>query len=242
MGERDTLLAGTLTALVLFLWLRFLFHVDPRFPSSLPGSVLGVTAAVLMMVPLAYSVAKRMFRVRGAGLRRFLTMHIYAGLLGGVVAVLHTGHKFDNPVGVLLTAQTLIVVVSGFVGRYLLRHQSRALAEKRGERASAEVALTGARAEVVARSGAEGVAGVVWRAAVFPLAIRDRPLRAAARRAVRLVDAVASLEASIVLHERFQQWFRSWLRVHVVLTVVLYVLLVIHVGAVTYYGFRWWPE
>jgi hypothetical protein len=241
--ERGGVLAWVLTGLLLFLWLRFLVHVDPRFPGSFVGSALGIVAAALMLVPLLYSLAKRVFRMRGARLRSFLTIHIYAGLLGGVVAIVHTGHKFDNPLGILLTAQTLIVVVSGFVGRYLLQHESRELGDKRRDHASAEGALVQARAAVVAQSGgAQAVGGILWRAAILPLAVRDPELRHAARQAVRLVDAVASMESSIALHEHFRHWVRRWLRVHLVLTGVLYLLLGAHVFAVTYYGLRWWPQ
>lgn len=240
--EHGGVLAWTLTGLLIFLWLRFLIHIDPRFPGTLLGSALGIVAAALMVVPLVYSIAKRLFRLRGARLRSFLTIHIYAGLLGGVLAIVHTGHRFDHPLGILLTAQTLIVVVSGFVGRYLLRHESREIGDKRRDRASAEAALVSARSELVARSASQNVGSVLWRAATVPIAIRDPALRHAARQTARLVDAIASLESSIVLHEQFQQWFRGWLRIHLVLTVLLYLLLAAHVLGVAYYGLSWWPR
>ena len=181
-------------------------------------------------------------RLRGAPLRSFLTIHIYAGLFGGVVTVLHTGHKFDHPLGIMLTAQTLIVVVSGFVGRYLLQRESRDLGDKRRDLAAAHVALTDAHRTLVVDRADADVPGVMWRAALLPITIRNPDVRSAARTAVRLVDAIASLESSIALHEQFQRWFRRWLRIHVVLTVVLYVLLAAHVVAVAYYGLRWWPR
>lgn len=240
--ERGGLLAWVLTGLFLYLWLRFLVHADPRFPGSLLGSLLGLTAAILMVVPLAYSIAKRLLRLRGPRLRSFLTVHIYAGLLAGVLAVIHTGHKFDHPLGVLLTAQTIIVVVSGFVGRYFMRHQAQELADKRRERASADAALTQARAELVARTGMPDSTAVLHWAALMPFAIRDREVRSTARRTVRLADAVASVDSSIALHEHFQKWFRRWLGVHLTLTVVLYLLLAAHVFTVLYYGLRWWPQ
>ena len=245
MTERRGVLAWTLTVLLLFLWLRFLFHVDPRFPGSLVGSGLAIAGAALMLVPLAYTVAKRIFRMRGGPLRTFLTIHIYAALIGALLALIHTGHKFDNPLGVLLTAMMLIVVLSGFVGRYLLQHTARHLSEKRRELAAFAPALETAQRRLLERIEALGQSTprrVVLLRALSPWAVRDRELRTAAGEALRLVDAMSSLEASIVLHDRMQRWFRLWMRFHLTLTTVLYLVLASHVGVVAYYGLRWLPR
>jgi len=45
MRERGAILAWVLTFLLLFLWLRFLFHADPRFPGTLIGSALAICGA-----------------------------------------------------------------------------------------------------------------------------------------------------------------------------------------------------
>jgi hypothetical protein len=244
MRERGNVLAWALLLLLLFFWLRLLFHVDPRFPGSLPGSGLGAAAAGLMLVPLLYTVAKRLFRIRGPALRSFLAVHIYAALGGAILALVHTGHKFDNPLGVLLTALMLVVVLSGFVGRYLLQQCSRELSDKRRERQTLGPAFTAARrdmATLAAATGFRSTARAVWLAVLAPWALGDRSLRQAAVRATRIVDAMAALDASIALHEHIQRWFRRWMRVHLTLTAVFYLLLAAHVLIVWYYGLRWLP-
>lgn len=245
MRERGAILAWALAFLLLFLWLRFLFHVEPRFPGSLTGSALGIGGAALMLVPLAYTLAKRVFGMRGESLRTFLTVHIYAGLVGAILAVLHTGHKFDNPLGVVLTAMMLIVVLSGFVGRYLLQQCSRELSEKRAERGALEPAFEAARRDVAGRAHAVGYPSArraIWLTALFPWALRDRALREATGRALRVVDAMAVLDTSVALHAHMQRWFRRWMRFHLTLTTALYLLLMLHVLVVSYYGLRWLPE
>lgn len=245
MRERGGVLAWALTLLLLFFWLRFLFHVDPRFPGSLLGSALAIGGAVLMLVPLAYTLAKRLFGMRGASLRAFLAVHIYTALVGAILAVLHTGHKFDNPLGVLLSAVMLVVVLSGFVGRYLLQQCSRQLSEKRQERGALEPAFEAARREVADRAETAGYPSArraIWLTTLCPWAIRDRALREATRRAVRIVDAMAALDASVALHEGMQRWFRRWMRFHLTLTTALYVLLASHILVAAYYGLRWLPE
>ena len=245
MRERSGLLAWALTLLLLFFWLRFLFHADPRFPGSLFGSALAIAGAGLMLVPLVYTIAKRLFDLRGGRLRSFLAVHIYAGLLGAILAILHTGHKFENPLGVLLTAMMMIVVLSGFVGRYLLQQCGRQLGEKRREREALEPAFAAARHDVATRaeaSGYQSTGRAVWLARLFPWAIRERQLREATGRAVQIVDAMATLDASIVLHDQMQRWFRRWMRFHLTLTTAFYLLLAAHILVVTYYGLRWLSE
>jgi hypothetical protein len=241
MKERDGTLAWLLILLLLFLWLGWFFHVDPRFPGSLAGSALGIGGAVLMLVPLAYTVAKRAFGVRGAPLRVFLTVHIYAALIGAILAVLHTGHKFDNPLGLMLTALMLVVVASGFVGRYLLRQCSAQLGDKRRQRSALEPAFEAARRDALARAAAVGQTGRLGLAlrAVLPWPGGDPELRRTLRAAAEIVDAAAALDSSIALHERMQRWFRRWMRFHLTLTTLLYVALIAHVVVVAYYGLRW---
>jgi predicted ferric reductase len=231
-------------ALLLFFWGRFLFHADPRFPGSLVGSALAIAGSALMLVPVLYSLAKRLFRVRGPSLRTLLAIHIYAGLVGPILVIVHTGHKFDNPVGVLLTTMTLIVVLSGFVGRYLLQACSRTLSEKRRERSGLDALLERARgqlASAVVESGRPLTARPGIPAALFPWAMREPTVRAALRSARELAGAGAMLDTSIALHERMQRWFRLWMRFHFALTAALYLLLAAHVLIVSYYGLRWLP-
>ncbi len=245
MTERRGVLAWTLTVLLLFLWLRFLFHIDPRFPGSLAGNALAIAGAALMLVPLAYTVAKRVFRMRGGTLRTFLTIHIYAALIGALLALIHTGHKFDNPLGVLLTAMMLIVVLSGFIGRYLLQQTARHLGDKRRDLAAFTPVFDAARQRLTTSAAAAGH-GTPRRALLLrslsPWLVRDRELRAAAGEAIAVADAMAALEASIALHDRVQRWFRLWMRFHLSLTTVFYAALAAHVVIVTYYGLRWWPR
>jgi hypothetical protein len=245
MRERGGLLATILVVLLLLFWGRFLFHGDPRFPGTLVGSALAIVGSALMIVPLAYSVAKHLFKVRGSALRAFLAVHIYAGLVGAILVILHTGHKFDNPVGVLLTTMTLIVVLSGFVGRYLVKACSRALGEKRTERERLELLLetTQVRLATVVNDPDRAVRGRApgILAALFPFTARDAAVRQALKEARELAGAGAVLDASIALHERMQSWFRLWIRFHFGLTTVLYLLLVVHVLLVSYYGLRWLP-
>src|SRR5262249_55010336 len=118
--------------------------------------VLAVSGGLLMLVPLAYSLVKRVKPLqkrvtKRVSMRTLLAWHIYAGILGPILALLHTGHKFDSPLAVALTALMLLVVVSGFVGRYLLGRVGQEVREKKVMLAALEGAYRETEKELAAR-------------------------------------------------------------------------------------------
>ena len=117
MKEREHIvLTGTFT-LLLLTWLGFLVHRSPSFAGSAVGMMFGIAGAVLMLIPLAYPIVKRIpflhDRItRRVSLQTLLTVHVYLGIFGPLLAIIHTGHKFDSPLGITLAAVMLLVVVS----------------------------------------------------------------------------------------------------------------------------------
>jgi hypothetical protein len=249
MKERQRIIVSGLVALFLILWLGFLTHRSPRFAGSFAGGVLGLTGAVLMLAPLAYLIVKRIPPLKKAvtkrvSMRTLLTWHIYAGVLGPLLAILHTGHKFESALGIALTAMMLLVVVSGFIGRYLMSQFSDTIREKKGMLTELELAYRDTATELAAHpeptATSRPVSGFFTRLlmGVFlaPAAARSMP---APFRALQLADSIADLEYAIKTHETFRRAFASWLRFHIVISAILYVLLGLHVWTGIHFGLRW---
>jgi hypothetical protein len=253
MKERERLVVSGLVVLLLLLWLGFLVHRDPRFAGSFWGGVLGVSGAVLMLVPLAYALVKRVRWVRErlwrrVTMRTLLAWHIYAGILGPILALLHTGHKFNSPLGIALTALMLLVVLSGFTGRYLMGYFTHELLEKRQMLDALKAAYEQTAGELARQPEQAALLGTFsgffsrLGAGLFlpsPAAGPDR--LAAPVRALRLAESIADLEYAIKTHETFKRWFARWLKFHIVISVALYVLLGLHVWAGIHFGLRWSP-
>lgn len=251
MKERERHAVSGLIVFMLLLWLGFVFHRSSRFAGSLWGGMLGVSGTLLMLVPLAYLIVKRvppLKRVvtKRVSMRTLLTWHIYAGILGPILALLHTGHKFVSTLGVSLTAMMLIVVLSGFVGRYLMSKFSQTIREKKEMLTRMEVAYRQTAGELAANPDhtviLRSIAGFWMRlAAGFFMrdpktgqGILDTPVRA-----VRLAESMADLEYAIKTHEIFKRWFSGWLKFHIIISFILYGLLSMHVWAGIHFGLRW---
>lgn len=250
MKEREPLVFGGLVALLLVLWLGFLVHRDPRFAGSAWGGVLGVTGALLMAVSLAYVVVKRVpplkrWATARVSMRTLLSWHMYTGLLGSLLGVLHSGHKFESPLGIALTAASLLVVVSGYVGRHLMKQVALEIHEKRELLTRLEAAYRQTAGEVGARRDQAAILGSLagfWARLLAGFVLPATPAAgalAAPVRALRLADAIADVEYAIKTHETFKWWFAAWLRVHILTGVALYGLLALHVWAGVRYGLRW---
>lgn len=256
MKERERTVVSGLVVLMLVLWLGFVFHRSPRFAGSFWGGVLGVSGAVLMLVPLAYVVVKRIKWLKPrvtkhTSMRTLLAWHVYAGIVGPILVLLHTGHKFVSPLGIVLTAMTLIVVLSGFVGRYLMNRFSTEIREKKAM-------LTKLQAEY--QQAAENLASNPQSSAVLrpfrgflgqlaaSLFVRDIPADPILSPALeivspvtmlRLSQSIADVEYAVKTHEMFKKWFSKWLKFHIAISIILYVLMALHIWGAIHFGLRW---
>ncbi len=251
MGERERLVATALIMIILVVWGGAFFHVSPRFAGSPLGGALGVSGALLMLGPLVYLVIKRVKPIKAAVTRRvsmrtLLAWHIYAGLLGSLLVLLHTGHKFESVLGTSLTALTLIVVFSGFVGRYLLRQISDDVRRKRGllgrlyeayDAASERLTMEPERRALI-----HPLRSALLRAFLTESTATDAPgaMDVGSPVAVaRLVESIADVESAIEARETLKRWFSRWLRLHIVMAAALYLVLALHVWAGIHFGLRW---
>ena len=254
MKEREKLIVTGLTILLLILWAGFLLHRSPRFAGSAWGGLLAVTGSVLMLFPLFYMAIKRIQRLKKwitqfASMRTFLSIHIYAGIVGPILVLLHTGHKFNSAIGIVLTALTLIVVLSGFVGRYLMQQISSEIREKKTMLLELQRAYQ-LEAETIASHPERAdllrpFTGLFSRV-VGSLLVREMKTPSATtstsihpEKTIRLAEAIADVEYAIKTHQKFKLWFGKWLRLHIVLSLILYIVLAIHIYFGIYFGLRW---
>lgn len=220
----ERLVVTTLLVLLAVLWGGFLFHRSPRFPGSLTGGLLAVSAATLFLAfPIYYALAKRLrWLKQQTNLGSLLTWHAYTGALGAVLALLHTGHRFESPLGIMLTALMVLTTLSGYAGRHLLRQIAFGIGEKRRRLASLERAYNRAVADLAQSQGRSSAMAGGLMAARHNSFGADEPLVA---QALMLTRSIADLEYSITAHERSKCLALLWSRAHLILASGFYVLL-----------------
>lgn len=254
MKEREFVVTSSLFALLLVFWLGFLVHRSPAFAGSLAGGVLAITGSFLMLVPFAYLLVKRVRRVREAvtrviSLRTLLTLHVYVGLLGPILVILHTGHRFESVLGIALTAAVLLVALSGYVGRHLLVRLSKENGGDRDVLAGLEARSWYLQAEFRVRAAElaalpeqQSLVRQYGRALLRPLrAVFAEPapgLEPVARLG-ELAEAIADVEYGIRTQALFKRLFSLWLRIHIAFSLALVVLLALHVWSGAHFGLRW---
>jgi hypothetical protein len=175
--------------------------------SSLVGHALGIIGfAMMLMTETLYSLRKRaMHRPRGS-MRSWLVFHIFTGIVGSWLVVLHAAGSFRGLAGVL-TVMTAVVVASGFIGRYIYTAVPRTADGVEIEAQELQLLLE------AARIGAAGSAAT----------------RTATRRLRELERQMGALRWA-------RRAMATWHAVHVPLGMALFVIAFTHIGAAVYYA------
>lgn len=235
-------------------------------PSGPIGRTLGVAGVTLMLLMQLYTVRKRLGPDSRLGpITRWLDFHIFCGVLGPVLITLHTSLKFNGAVSVAYWS-LILVMLSGFVGRYLytripksLRGQELTHAELTGQAEELRRELLDStlpmdlllRIEAFeARAIPTAEAATSWRGLLFgELALRwqVRVLRrdlGTAGVARRLLHQAADLAVARVLLlrriaylRRTKRLFDLWHVFHRPLALVMAGIVVLHVAAAFYFGY-----
>lgn len=87
--------------------------------SGLFGHGLGILGFILMlMTEVLYTWRKRSRSARWGRMSSWLRFHIFTGLVGPYLVLLHSSWKFNGLAGIVMLL-TVVIVLSGIVGRYI---------------------------------------------------------------------------------------------------------------------------
>jgi dihydropyrimidine dehydrogenase (NAD+) subunit PreT len=231
------------------------------FGSSAPiGLACGAVALVLIAANIAYLLRKRLQTLAGIGsLRGFLDWHVIGGVLAAGYVALHANFEVRNWIARAAVYGLAIVLITGLVGRYLLRYVPRT---ERGARMS----VSAFEDELLGLVDAVRADAVRDPAAIRALqelvdTVQETPhvlgLREAAGRLRRARGAVRAVERALgqragtaALRRRLARDARqaqvihvagramdAWRAFHRAFALLLLVALVAHVGIALYYGY-----
>jgi hypothetical protein len=230
------------------------------------GRALGVLGAMLMlMTEVLYSARKRWGLIRFGQVRHWLSFHIFTGIVGPTLVLMHTGLAFRGLAGLTMFL-TVVVVSSGFLGRYIYTAVPRTMAGKEVDRRMLEALTMHHRQQLMNWSAGKSarIQLLVQQETVLtargerssPLSILIRGFREAGQRrrlraAIRELEKeeqarMAEVEALINRQRRLKRQIDSlqtvrqmmawWHTLHVPLGLTLFGAMFIHILAAIYYS------
>jgi hypothetical protein len=233
--------------------------------SNLLGHSLGIVGFVLMLsTETLYSLRKRSRRARWGRTSTWLRFHIITGLVGPFLVLLHTSWKFNGLAGVV-TLFTVIVVLSGFIGRYIYTAVPRTADGAMVEAADLEAQMATVEGDLQRWLDGHAAAspGLSRRLAALPRVAGDGPLlvlgrpflewrtrlawwseqrhlEPAARIQVREMDRLVRrqrvLQRQVASLALARRMLAVWRTVHIPIGMVLFTAAFIHIGAAIYYA------
>lgn len=109
---------ASLALTLVYLFVTVTWRAVPA-ASSLFGHAIGIVGFILMiMTESLYSLRKRSRHARWGRMSTWMQFHIFTGLVGPYMVLLHTSWKFQGLAGVVMLL-TVVIVASGFAGRYI---------------------------------------------------------------------------------------------------------------------------
>lgn len=234
-------------------------------PGGSVGHALGWAGSGMMLLMLGYSLRKRLSLLRGLGaLSRWLDVHIFLGIFGPLLIVLHSAFKVQGLVALSFWSM-VVVALSGVLGRFLYLQIPRTragealtlgeleaedallaqrLREEFGLGAEALARLDGLGEPSRARAGLlRSLAGVAFagrelrqRAAVFARSSPGVP-PGLLRSFERLAQEKARSRWRIRAFDRLQELFHYWHVFHKPFAVVMYLFMLVHVAVAIATGY-----
>lgn len=238
-------------------------------PSGPAGQTFGLIGTVLMLVPFAYMVRKRIRNANRIGsVKGWLEVHLFCGVVGPVLVTFHTSFKFNGIVSAAYWSM-VVVMLSGFAGRYLYVRIPRSIRGNEMTRADLDARIAELKEELARSTVSAAVTARVEQLEAQVAPSRPRTLfdflfgELALTRTLRAFDRdlaghgvpgdlrrqVAGLaaERAVLLAraadlQRTKKLFQAWHVLHLPLVYLLLVIAIAHIGLVLYMGyvpFRW---
>lgn len=238
-------------------------------PGGLWGHGFGVVGSVMILLLFLYSARKRkLWGLRWGATRRWLSVHIFFGVMGPLLVTLHSAMKFNGIVSIGYFSMAA-VALSGIFGRYIyiqiprtasgaelqlkdLEEQECELEREVAERYHINPATIERLNKLIVWSSTSSVNGLwtTFKSDILRLLVRPRTNRMAkqllselseedALDVLRLVRSKALLHRRIMYLATFKSLFHYWHVFHKPFAYVMVIVVMIHIGVTVLFGYRW---
>jgi hypothetical protein len=196
--------------------------------SSLVGHGIGILGVVLMlMTATLYSMRKMSNGARWGSMAGWLRFHMVTGLVGPYMVLLHTSMRFHGVAGVAMLL-TIVVVISGLVGRYIYTAVPRTV--EGIEPAVSALDRRIARSELSSMTATDAASGAAVALDMSPLGshqLAESQAVPAERQSLdQRLNRLAARRGALA----------TWHAVHVPLVLALLVVAMVHAAGALYYA------
>ncbi len=116
------------------------------------GLPLGIVGYALIFLNLGYLLRRAYVKWEWMGtLRDWMSMHVFTGIVGCAMILLHSTFQPRSPIGGLAFLSLFVVLVTGLVGRYIYAHVPRSMQGQELELSDLRLRLEELRASLGAR-------------------------------------------------------------------------------------------
>ena len=222
------------------------------------GHSFGVIGFLLMLsTETLYSLRKRSTSARWGKMSQWMQFHIFTGIVGPFMVLLHTAWQFQGLAGAV-TLMTVVVMLSGFVGRYIFTAVPRnadGLLLEAGQLEETLIEIDKALRSALpepdeflddTKMGSGDTIGLVlgrglngWLAR-RRLRIKLQQVGGLAAAQMRELERLLQRRQELLRQVRSQTIARRmlsvWHTVHIPLGMALFILAFVHIGAALYYS------
>ncbi|MBW1990440.1 MAG: hypothetical protein JRI97_12990 [Deltaproteobacteria bacterium] len=213
----------------------------PGFSGTLPDHGLGILGAILMLLTLEYPFRKRLLKKRGRDNPLFF--HVFFGLSGATLAMVHGSARFTGPASELLFVVLLFLVSTGLVGKFLFRRVSVTLRDQKKNMELLRREFFRVRQDPVMQQACD----FMGERAIFPdlpeapedAGMEDPLFISNCDKLLKIARGIAETETAIKTFSATKKIFSRWAILHMILAVFFWGILATHVANTLYYGLRW---
>jgi hypothetical protein len=219
------------------------FHLQYELlkPSGYLGHGLGIFGTLLILLGMIiYIVRKRWKKVTELGrLKYWLEFHIFLCTLGTVLVVFHTTFKFGGIISVGFWV-LILVWISGVIGRFIYLQIPRTIEGREYSLQELLKLKDNNNKELTKKYSinfSQVSTGKISKIRLIHLSkmITENDISTLKK----IIRKQRILSGRIERLEKMHGIFRAWHIIHLPFSVIMVVIMVIHVGVVLFFGYKW---
>jgi hypothetical protein len=210
-------------------------------PSGLIGHGLGIIGSLILLTGLFSYMARKRLKVfsRLGTLKYWLEFHIFLCTLGSILIVFHTTFKFGGIVSVGFWSMA-IVWSSGVMGRFIYLQIPRTIEGRELSLREAEEVKEQLNQELRTKYDIDFSEIKTGRVSTLKLKLISKNIaHKDYLKLKKLVRNQKTLTRRIERLDKMKNLFRYWHFAHLPFALILLIIMVIHIGVVLTFGYKW---